>query len=67
MITRSTIESEFVALDKYREKVEWLRNFLEEILKWSKHVYVIYIHYDNQSIIDTWHQKVFKKFKYDKI
>jgi hypothetical protein len=27
-ITRSTIESEFIALDKTREEVEWLRHFL---------------------------------------
>ncbi|XP_070047410.1 secreted RxLR effector protein 161-like [Nicotiana tomentosiformis] len=30
-IARSTIEFEFIALDKAGEKVEWLRNFLEDI------------------------------------
>ncbi|XP_062089599.1 secreted RxLR effector protein 161-like [Humulus lupulus] len=33
VITRSTMESEFVALDKCSEEVEWLRNFLEDIPK----------------------------------
>ena len=27
-ITRSTMESEFIALDKAREEAEWLRHFL---------------------------------------
>ena len=30
-IARSTMESEFIALDKEGEEVEWLRNFLEDI------------------------------------
>ena len=28
---RSTMEAEFIALDKVGEEVEWLRNFLEDI------------------------------------
>ena len=31
IITRSTMESEFVALDKSEEEAEWLRNFLKDI------------------------------------
>ncbi|KAL0349572.1 UNVERIFIED_CONTAM: Retrovirus-related Pol polyprotein from transposon TNT 1-94 [Sesamum radiatum] len=31
-IVRSTMESEFIALDKAGEEAEWLRNFLEDIL-----------------------------------
>ncbi|XP_075504507.1 secreted RxLR effector protein 161-like [Primulina tabacum] len=30
-IARSTMESEFIALDKATEEAEWLRNFLEDI------------------------------------
>ena len=45
------MESEFVALDKCGEEAEWLRNFLEDIPKWTKHVPAISIHCDNQSAI----------------
>ena len=33
-IARSTMESEFIALDKAGEEAEWLRNFLEDIPFW---------------------------------
>ncbi|KAL0328047.1 UNVERIFIED_CONTAM: hypothetical protein Scaly_2237300 [Sesamum calycinum] len=36
--TRSTMESEFIALDKAGEEAEWLRNFLEDIPCWTKPV-----------------------------
>ena len=52
VITRSTMESEFVALDKCGEEAEWLRNFLEDIPKWTKPVPAICIHCDNQSAIN---------------
>ncbi|XP_070020344.1 secreted RxLR effector protein 161-like [Nicotiana sylvestris] len=35
-ITRSIMESEFIALDKAGEEAEWLRNFLEDIPFWPK-------------------------------
>ena len=35
-IARSTMESEFIALDKAGEEAEWLRNFLEDIPNWPK-------------------------------
>lgn len=50
-IARSTMESEFIALDKAGEEAEWLRNFLEEIPCWEKPVSAINIHCDNQSAI----------------
>ncbi|KAH9768531.1 hypothetical protein KPL71_011635 [Citrus sinensis] len=34
VIARSTMESEFITLDKCGEEAEWLRNFLEGIPKW---------------------------------
>ena len=37
-IDRSTMESEFIALDKTGEEAKWLRNFLEDIPFWTKPV-----------------------------
>ncbi|XP_022891625.1 uncharacterized protein LOC111406426 [Olea europaea var. sylvestris] len=34
VIARSTMESEFIALEKSGEEAEWLRNLLEDILRW---------------------------------
>ena len=50
-IARSTMESEFIALDKAGEEAEWLRNFLEDISNWPKPVLAISIHCDSQSAI----------------
>ncbi|XP_047313594.1 uncharacterized protein LOC124917068 [Impatiens glandulifera] len=38
IIARSTMESEYIALEKCGEKVKWLRLFLEDIPIWSKPV-----------------------------
>ncbi|KAH9686503.1 hypothetical protein KPL70_014374 [Citrus sinensis] len=51
VIVKSTMESKFIALDKYGEEAEWLRNFLEGIPKWPKPVPTICIHCDSQSAI----------------
>ncbi|PHU30502.1 hypothetical protein BC332_02595 [Capsicum chinense] len=45
------MESEFIALDKVGEKVEWLRNFLKDILYWPKTVALLCIHCDSQAAI----------------
>ena len=45
-IARSTMESEFIALDKAGEEAEWLRNFLEDIPLWPKPVTAIVVHCD---------------------
>ena len=45
------MESEFIALDKVGEEVEWLRHFLEDIPMWPKPVPTICIHCDTQSAI----------------
>ena len=50
-IARSTIESEFIALDKAGEEAEWLRHFLEDMSMWMKPVPPICIHCDSQSAI----------------
>ena len=51
VIVRSTIEYEFIALDKCGEVAQWLHHFLEEIPRWPRHVPPICIHYDSQSAI----------------
>ena len=55
-IARSTMESEFIALDKAGEEAgeeaEWLRNFLEDIHNWPKPVPVVCIHFDSQEAIE---------------
>ena len=50
-IARSTMESEFIALDKAGEEVEWLRHFIEDIPMWPQPVPTICIHCDSQSAI----------------
>ena len=50
-IARSTMESEFIALDKAGEEAEWLRNFLEDIPFWPKPMASVCIHCDNQAAI----------------
>ncbi|PHT58324.1 hypothetical protein CQW23_00687 [Capsicum baccatum] len=49
-ITRSTIESEFITLDKADEEAEWLRNFLEDIPYWPKPMAPVCIHCDSQAV-----------------
>ena len=51
-IARSTMESEFIALDKAAEEAEWLRNFLEDIPVWPKPVTAICIHCDSMAAQD---------------
>ncbi|XP_071739348.1 secreted RxLR effector protein 161-like [Rutidosis leptorrhynchoides] len=55
IIARSTMESEFVALDKAGEEAEWLRQFVEDITRWPKPVSAISIHCDSQSAIGRAH------------
>ena len=45
------MEYEFIALDKYGEEAEWLRHFLEDILRWPKPCLAICIHYGSQYAI----------------
>ena len=48
-IARSTMESEFIALNKAAEEAKWLRNFLEGIHVWPKPVTTICIHCDSMT------------------
>ena len=45
------MKSEFIAVDKAEEKVEWLQRILEDIPLWPKSVPAIRIHCDNQAAI----------------
>ena len=45
------MESKIIALDKAREEVEWVRQFLKDIPLWPKPVPAICIHCDNQVAI----------------
>ncbi|KAD5507661.1 hypothetical protein E3N88_15364 [Mikania micrantha] len=51
LIARSTMKSEFIALDKAGEEAEWLRQFVEDIPGWPKPMSAICIHCDCQSAI----------------
>ena len=51
VISRSTMEYEFIELDKYGEEAEWLCHFLEDIPRWPRPVPPICIHCDSQSTI----------------
>jgi len=48
---KSTMESEFIALDTTAAEAEWLHNFLEDIPMWGKPVPAIRVHCDRQSAI----------------
>ncbi|CAM8941689.1 unnamed protein product [Rhodiola kirilowii] len=48
---RSTMESEFIALDKTAEEAEWLKNFLEDIPLWPQPVTAICVHCDCMAAI----------------
>ena len=51
VIARSTMEYEFIALDKSGEEAEWLHYFIEDIMRWPKPMPTISIHCDSQSSI----------------
>jgi hypothetical protein len=59
LIATSTMESEFIALDKAAQEAEWLRNFLEDIPMWEKPVPAIRVHCDSQSAISWAHSMLY--------
>ena len=48
---KSTMESEFVALEKAGTEAEWLRNFLADVPIWTKPVPSVSLHCDSQAAI----------------
>ncbi|GJZ34536.1 hypothetical protein Tco_0580353, partial [Tanacetum coccineum] len=59
VIAKSTMESEFITLDKCGEEAEWLRQFVEDIPMWPKLVTAISIHCDSQSAIGRAHSTMY--------
>ena len=51
VIARSTMNFEFIALDKCGEEAKWLCSFLEDIPRWPKPLPSICIHCNSQSAI----------------
>ncbi|GJZ96714.1 DNA polymerase zeta catalytic subunit-like protein [Tanacetum coccineum] len=65
VIAKSTMESEFIALDKCGEEAKWLRQFVKDIPRWPKPVTAISIHYDSQSTIGRAHSTMYNgKFRH---
>nr|GEW92003.1 hypothetical protein [Tanacetum cinerariifolium] len=59
IIAKSTMESEFIALDKCEEYSEWIRQFIEDIPRWHRPVTAISIHCDSQSVIGRAHSTMY--------
>ena len=53
VVTKSTIEAEFVSLDTSGEHSEWLRQFVEDIPIWEMPVPPLCIHCDSTATIGT--------------
>nr|XP_023909330.1 equilibrative nucleotide transporter 3-like [Quercus suber] len=56
---RSTMESEFVALENAGTEAEWLRNLLADIPKWDKPLPSISLHCDSQAAIACARNKIY--------
>ena len=50
-IARSTMESEFIALDLAGQEAEWLRNLLADVPLWGKRYIPVSIHCDSEAAI----------------
>ena len=59
-IARSTMESEFIALDLATEEADWLRDFLEDVPMWPKPVPPIAVHCDSTSAIGRASNNIYK-------
>ncbi|RVW64279.1 Retrovirus-related Pol polyprotein from transposon TNT 1-94 [Vitis vinifera] len=58
-ITRSTMEVEFIALEKASSEAEWLRNLLADIPLWTRLASSVSIHCDSQAAIAKAKTKIF--------
>ena len=58
-ITRSTMEAEFIALEKASSEVEWLRNFLANVPLWTRPGLSLSMRCDNQAAIAKAKSKIF--------
>ncbi|GJU35659.1 zinc finger, CCHC-type containing protein [Tanacetum coccineum] len=64
VIAKSTMESEFIALDKCGEEAEWLRQFVEDIPRWPKPVTAISIHCDSKSAMGRAKSTMYMEFRH---
>ncbi|XP_073024339.1 secreted RxLR effector protein 161-like [Primulina eburnea] len=67
VIARSTMEYEFIALDKCAEEAEWMRHFLEDVQGCEKPLSAICIHCDNQFAIGRAQNKIYNVNVEDKL
>ena len=58
-ITRSTMEAEFITLEKASSEVEWLRNLLADIPLWTRPALFMFMCYDSQAAIAKAKSKIF--------
>ena len=58
-ITQSTMEVEFIALEKASFEVEWLRNLLADIPLWMRPAPSVFMRCDSQAIIAKAKSKIF--------
>ncbi|RVX01359.1 Retrovirus-related Pol polyprotein from transposon TNT 1-94 [Vitis vinifera] len=58
-ITRSTMEAEFIALEKASSKAEWLRNLLADIPLWTRLALSMSMRCDSQAAIAKAKSKIF--------
>ncbi|KAJ9539459.1 LOW QUALITY PROTEIN: hypothetical protein OSB04_032192 [Centaurea solstitialis] len=57
--TRSTMEAEFVALNKAAEQAEWLKSFLKGIPLWPKPIIVICIYCDSMAALTRANNQIY--------
>ena len=58
-ISRSTMEAEFIALEKASSEDEWVRNFLADIPLWTRPALFVFIRCDSQAVIIKAKSKIF--------
>ena len=58
-ITQSTMEAEFIVLEKTSSKAEWLRNFLTDIPLWTRPTLSVSMRCDSQAAIAKAKSKIF--------
>ena len=58
-ITRSTMKTEFIALEKASSEAKWLRNLLADIPLWTRPTLFVSMHCDSQAVIAKVKSKIF--------
>ena len=58
-IARSTMESEFIALELAGQEAEWLKGLLVDVPLWGKQATPISLHCDSQAAVGAAHNSVY--------